>query len=76
MHWAVVAHAFNPSTWEAEAGRFLSLRWACSTKWIPGQPGLHRETQSWKQQQQKKNKQTKKKEKWSGYSDKRIGIQI
>jgi hypothetical protein len=21
---AVVAHAFNPSTWEAEAGRFLS----------------------------------------------------
>jgi hypothetical protein len=23
---AVVAHAFNPSTWEAEAGRFLSSR--------------------------------------------------
>jgi hypothetical protein len=23
---AVVAQAFNPSTWEAEAGRFLSLR--------------------------------------------------
>jgi hypothetical protein len=22
--WAVVAHAFNCSTWEAEAGRFLS----------------------------------------------------
>jgi hypothetical protein len=22
----VVAHAFNPSTWEAEAGRFLSCR--------------------------------------------------
>jgi hypothetical protein len=22
----VVVHAFNPSTWEAEAGRFLSLR--------------------------------------------------
>jgi hypothetical protein len=22
--WAVVAHAFNPSTWEAEAGGFLS----------------------------------------------------
>ena len=21
--WAVVAHAFNPSTWEAEVGRFL-----------------------------------------------------
>jgi hypothetical protein len=24
MSQAVVAHAFNPSTWEAEAGRFLS----------------------------------------------------
>jgi hypothetical protein len=24
--WAVVAHAFNPSTREAEAGGFLSLR--------------------------------------------------
>jgi hypothetical protein len=29
---AVVAHAFNPSTWEAEAGRFLSSRLAWSTK--------------------------------------------
>jgi hypothetical protein len=29
---AVVAHAFNPSTWEAEAGEFLSLRPAWSTK--------------------------------------------
>jgi hypothetical protein len=32
---AVVAHAFNPSTWEAEAGRFLSSR----------QPGLQSEFQ-------------------------------
>jgi hypothetical protein len=24
LHWAVVAHAFNSSTWEAEAGGFLS----------------------------------------------------
>jgi hypothetical protein len=30
--WAVVAHAFNPSTWEAEAGGFLSSRPAWSTK--------------------------------------------
>jgi hypothetical protein len=30
--WAVVAHAFNPSTWEAEAGRFLSLRPAWYTE--------------------------------------------
>jgi hypothetical protein len=28
----VVAHAFNPSTWEAEAGGFLSLRPAWSTE--------------------------------------------
>jgi hypothetical protein len=35
----VVAHAFNPSTQEAEGGEFLSSRPACSTKWVPGQPG-------------------------------------
>jgi hypothetical protein len=35
--------AFNFSTWEAEAGRFLSLRPARSTEWVPVQPGLHRE---------------------------------
>jgi hypothetical protein len=40
---AMVAHIFNPSTREAEAGRFLSSRPAWSTKWVPGQPGLHRE---------------------------------
>jgi hypothetical protein len=28
----VVAHTFNPSTWEAEAGRFLSSRPAWSYK--------------------------------------------
>jgi major histocompatibility complex class I len=28
----VVAHAFNPSTWEAEAGGFLSSRPDWSTK--------------------------------------------
>jgi hypothetical protein len=42
----VVAHAFNSSTWEAEAGGFLSSRPAWSTKWVPEQPGLHRETLS------------------------------
>jgi hypothetical protein len=35
----VVVHAFNSSTWEAEAGGFLSLRPAWSTKSVPGQPG-------------------------------------
>jgi hypothetical protein len=42
----VVAHAFNPSTQEAEAGRSMSLRPAWSTELVPGQPGLHRETLS------------------------------
>jgi hypothetical protein len=51
----VVAHAFNPSTWEAEAGGFLSSRLAWSTEWVPGQPGLHRETLS---QNKQTNKQT------------------
>jgi hypothetical protein len=31
----MVAHAFNPSTWEAEAGDF----------WVRGQPGLQSEFQ-------------------------------
>jgi hypothetical protein len=57
---AVVAHAFDPSTWEAEAGRFLSSRPAWSTEWVPGQPGLHRETLSRKTKaKQSKAKQSK-----------------
>jgi hypothetical protein len=44
----VVAHTFKPNTREAEAGRFLSSRPAWSTKCVPGQPGLHRETLSQK----------------------------
>jgi hypothetical protein len=43
---ASVAHAFNSSTQEVEAGGFLSLRPAWSTKCVPGQPGLYRETLS------------------------------
>jgi hypothetical protein len=31
-HRAVVAHAFNPRIWEAEAGGFLSSRPAWSTE--------------------------------------------
>jgi hypothetical protein len=50
---AVVVHAFNPSTWEAEAGKFLNLRPARSTEWVPGQPGLYRETLSQKTKQNK-----------------------
>jgi hypothetical protein len=40
----MVAHTINPSTWDAESGRFLSSRAAWSTEQVPGQPGLHRET--------------------------------
>ena len=46
--WQLLVHTFNPSTWEAEACRFLSSRPAWSTEWVPGQPGLQRETLSWK----------------------------
>ena len=53
----MVAHAFNPSTGEAEAGGFLSSRPAWSTKWVPaGQPGLYRETLSRKSHKRKKKK--------------------
>jgi hypothetical protein len=48
-------HAFNPTTWEAEAGRFLSSRPAWSTECVPGQPGLHRETLSRKPRKQTNN---------------------
>jgi hypothetical protein len=61
---AVVAHAFNPSTWEAEAGGFLSLRPAWSIKVSSGQPGLHREILFRKtKKKQKKNKKKPKKQK-------------
>jgi hypothetical protein len=52
----VVAHTFDPSTWEAEAGGFLSSRPAWSTKWVPGQPGIYRETLSQKYQKKKKKR--------------------
>jgi hypothetical protein len=41
---AVVAQAFNPSTWEAEAGGRISEFEASLVYIVPGQPGLHRET--------------------------------
>jgi hypothetical protein len=51
----MVVHTFNPSTREAEAGRFLSSRPAWSAKWVPGQPRLDRETLT-KQNKTKQNK--------------------
>jgi hypothetical protein len=50
----VVAHAFNPSTCEAEAGGSLSSRPVWSTELVPGQPGLHRETLSQKEKKREK----------------------
>jgi hypothetical protein len=55
----VVAHAFNPSTQEAEAGGFLSSRPAWSTELVPGQPGLYRETLSQKIKKKRKQNKTK-----------------
>ena len=58
-HWfsrAVVAQVFNPSTWEAETGGFLSSRSAWSTDRVPGQLGLHRETLYQKLNKKKKKK--------------------
>jgi hypothetical protein len=51
----MVVHIFNASTQEAEAGRYLSSRSAWSTQWVLGQPGLHRETLSQKQNKTKQN---------------------
>jgi hypothetical protein len=46
MHLGLVVHTFNPSTQEAEAGRYLSSRPVWSTEQVPEQLGLHRETLS------------------------------
>ena len=40
----MVEHVFNPSTQETEAGGFLCSSPAWSTKWVPRQSGLFRET--------------------------------
>jgi hypothetical protein len=55
---ALVAHAFNPSTREAEVVGFLSLRPAWSTEWVPGQPGYTEKPCLEKNQKRKKNKKT------------------
>ena len=44
----MVAHAYNPSTCEAEGGRSLSLRPAWSTEEVPEQPESQGETLSQK----------------------------
>ena len=48
-----MAHAFNPSIQEAEAGESLSSRPTWSTERVPSQPGLHREILSQKKKERK-----------------------
>jgi hypothetical protein len=62
VYLAVVAHTFNLSTQEAEAGESLSSRPAWSTESVSRQPGLCRETLSRKtkiNKKQTKNTKTK-----------------
>ena len=55
-----MAHAFNPSPREAEAGGFLNSRPAWSTERVPGQPGLYRERNPvWKKPKKTKQNKTK-----------------
>jgi hypothetical protein len=69
---AVVAHAFNPSIWEAEAGGFLSSRpaWSRTVRATQRNPVLENTT---KQQQQQK-KQNKKRERERERKHKRAGV--
>ena len=46
----VAVHTFNPNTQETEAGRSLEFKAPRSTKQVPGQPGLHGKTLSWKRE--------------------------
>jgi hypothetical protein len=73
--WAVVAHAFNPSSWEAEADRFLSSRPAWtrvssrSARAIQRNPVL-------KNQKKIKNKKIKSKKVIFQQAQKKIATQI
>jgi hypothetical protein len=59
--WAVVAHAFNPSTQETEAGGSLSSRPAWFAEQVPGQAALLLRTLFQKQTNKQTNKQANKK---------------
>jgi hypothetical protein len=58
----VVAHAFNPSTWEAETGGFLSSKPAWSTKFQDSQD--YTEKPCLEKPRKTKKKKKKKKRKW------------
>jgi hypothetical protein len=67
--WAVVAHAFNPSTWEAETGGFLSSRPAWSLYRVSSRTA--RATQ--RNPVSKKKKKKKKEELWDPVEDMPLG---
>jgi hypothetical protein len=54
--WSMVAHTFNPSTWEAKAGGFLSSRTAWSTKATQRNPVLKGKKKSTHTQTKKKER--------------------
>jgi hypothetical protein len=60
--WVVVAHAFDPSTWEAKAGRFLSSRPTWSSEFQDSQEYSEKTCLKNKKQKQKQ-KQNKNKTK-------------
>ena len=55
----MVVRAFNLSTWEAEAGGFLSSRPAWSTEWFQDSQGYTEKPCLEKQTNKQTNKQTK-----------------
>jgi hypothetical protein len=59
LSWVVVAHAFNPSIWEAEAGGFLSSRPGLQSEFQDSSQG-YTEKPSLEKQKKKKKKKKKK----------------
>jgi hypothetical protein len=55
----MVAHAFKLSTWETEAGKFLSLSQPGLQSEFQDSQGLHRETLSRKTKKKKRKKKKK-----------------
>jgi hypothetical protein len=71
----MVAQAFNPSTWGAEAGRSLSPRPAWTTESVPGQSRLHRVTLSKTKQNKTKQNKTKQNKTKQNKTEKNAALQ-
>jgi hypothetical protein len=70
--WAVVAHAFNPSTREAEAGRFLSA-FQDSQDYTEK---LEKQNKTTKQNKTKKKKKKKKEKGWRERKERKNGFKF